>query len=65
MVKSGLEEGGYYMRQQGYRSQFIKKLGMNPYRGTLNLNLSERNAKILAAIKERKGILINGFGRGD
>lgn len=63
-VKTGLGEGRYYMRQIGYKKQFIKKLGINPYHGTLNLNLSKKNVRTLMAVKRRKGILIKGFKKG-
>ena len=45
---SGLGEGCYYIGQEGYREQIEKKLGFDPYPGTLNIRLkpgyeSERN----------------------
>jgi riboflavin kinase len=63
-VKTGLGEGRYYMRQPGYRMQFIKELGINPYHGTLNLGLSEKNVRALMAIKRKRGIMIRGFRKG-
>ena len=44
-VKSGLGEGRYYMSQKGYRAQFAKRLGIDPYPGTLNLRLSRAERK--------------------
>jgi riboflavin kinase len=45
---SGLGEGSYYIGQEGYREQLEKKLGFDPYPGTLNIRLkpgyeNERN----------------------
>ena len=45
---SGMGEGSYYIGQEGYREQFKKKLGFDPYPGTLNIRLkpgyeNERN----------------------
>lgn len=36
---SGLGEGSYYIGQEGYRTQLEKKLGFDPYPGTLNIRL--------------------------
>lgn len=39
-VFSGLGEGAYYVQKDGYRKQFIEKLGFDPYPGTLNIRLT-------------------------
>src|SRR5947209_18216872 len=39
VVFSGLSEGAYYLGMEGYRKQFRSKLGIDPFRGTLNLRL--------------------------
>lgn len=58
-VITGLGEGQYYISLEGYRSQFIEKLGFTPYPGTLNIKLDPRS------IEMRKGISadikISGF----
>ncbi|MDE1768472.1 MAG: CTP-dependent riboflavin kinase [Candidatus Micrarchaeota archaeon] len=59
-VKQGKGEGRYYMSQKEYREQFIEKLGIDPYPGTLNLTLSESDAIMLEKIRERS-IIVNGF----
>ncbi len=41
MVASGLGEGQYYISRDGYRRQFMEKLGFEPYPGTLNIKLDE------------------------
>lgn len=63
-VKSGLGEGRYYMSQKGYRAQFAKRLGIDPYPGTLNLRLSAQNEKKLIGIKGEGGVAIKGFKKG-
>jgi riboflavin kinase len=40
-VFTGLGEGAYYISKNFYKKQFIKKLGFDPYPGTLNLKLSK------------------------
>jgi len=56
---TGLGEGQYYISLEGYRTQFIEKLGFAPYPGTLNIKLDAPSIDI------RKGISaylkISGF----
>jgi len=56
---TGLGEGQYYISLEGYRTQFIEKLGFTPYPGTLNIKLDSPSIDI------RKGISadlkISGF----
>jgi riboflavin kinase, archaea type len=40
-VVKGLGKGRYYVSREGYRKQFISKLGFDPSPGTLNLITSE------------------------
>jgi len=58
-VITGLGEGQYYISLEGYRTQFIEKLGFTPYPGTLNIKLDPPSVDI------RKGISadleISGF----
>jgi riboflavin kinase len=58
-VVTGLGEGQYYISLAGYRTQFVEKLGFDPYPGTLNLKLDEKS------IEQRKringNIRISGF----
>ncbi len=61
-VTSGLKEGAYYVSIKGYFEQFKEKLGFTPYKGTLNLELSDLNYKLLREnIKNRIPIIIEGF----
>jgi len=59
---SGLGEGAYYVTRDGYRKQFIEKLGFDPYPGTLNLKLtSEYDIKTRSELETYPGIEIEGF----
>ncbi len=58
---SGLGEGAFYMRQRGYKDQFRKKLGFEPYEGTLNLKVSGADLSKLMILIGEKGIPIDGF----
>jgi riboflavin kinase len=62
---SGMGEGAYYMSMIGYKKQFMKKLGFEPYPGTLNIKLSEQvyvDAK--RALDKYPAIFIDGFNDG-
>ncbi len=58
-VITGLGEGQYYISLDGYRMQFMEKLGFEPFPGTLNIKLDAPSIEI------RKGITpdinISGF----
>lgn len=61
-VFTGLGEGSYYMKKRGYRKQFYKTLGFEPYPGTLNVKLEredliEKNKRLRAM----GGVKILGF----
>lgn len=61
-VFSGLGEGAYYISQEGYKKQFLEKLGFNPYPGTLNLKISNGKGVMLRAMLNiYPGIEIKGF----
>ncbi len=38
-VTAGLGEGQYYISREGYRTQFLQRLGFVPFPGTLNVKL--------------------------
>ncbi len=63
-VTSGLGEGAFYMKQRGYREQFRRKLGYEPYEGTLNLRLAADELSKLDILREEAGIRIEGFTDG-
>jgi riboflavin kinase len=59
---SGIGEGSYYVSLEGYRRQFIDKLGFDPYLGTLNLKLtSVKDRKLRRELEHYSGISIDSF----
>jgi len=58
-VVTGLGEGQYYISLDGYRQQFLKNLGFDPYPGTLNIRLDDRSIDIRKKINPK--IKITGF----
>jgi riboflavin kinase len=62
LLFTGLGEGAYYVTRDGYRRQFIEKLGFDPYPGTLNLRLTtEYDMKTRSELETYPGIEIEGF----
>lgn len=60
-VFSGLGEGKYYITKSGYYNQFYDKLGIKCYPGTLNIKVLPNDEKYLREIREKPGIIIDGF----
>jgi riboflavin kinase, archaea type len=60
-VFTGLKEGSYYMSRDGYRKQFIAKLGFDPYPGTLNLKVSKENLNERKSLETYPSVYIEGF----
>ena len=59
---SGMGEGSYYMSLDGYRKQFISKLGIDPFPGTFNVRLtSPTDRKLYRELKNYPGVRIDGF----
>jgi len=59
---SGLGEGAYYVTRDGYRKQFIEKLGFDPYPGTLNLKLmTDYDMKTRTELEAYPAIELEGF----
>jgi riboflavin kinase len=59
---TGLGEGAYYITRNGYRKQFIEKLGFDPYPGTLNLKLTTNyDVKTRDELESYPAIEIEGF----
>jgi riboflavin kinase len=59
---SGLGEGAYYVSKDGYRKQFMEKLGFDPYPGTLNLKLTmEYDIKTRTELDAFPAIELQGF----
>jgi riboflavin kinase len=63
-VVNGLGEGAYYMSRPGYREQFSRKLGFNPFPGTLNLRLVPSQEGVKRELETLPAITIKGFKRG-
>jgi riboflavin kinase len=65
-VFTGLGEGAYYVRLEGYYKQFRKKLGYAPFPGTLNIQLhTDADVNEFQLLKATIGIEINGFTNGN
>ena len=63
-VFQGLGEGAYYIGLEGYRSQFKKALGFDPYPGTLNVKLeSAIQVEHKRELRGFDGLRIDGFQR--
>ncbi len=60
-VTSGMGEGGYYICQDGYITQFKSKIGFEPYQGTFNVRIYPEEIGKLDIIRSTSGILIEGF----
>lgn len=65
-VFTGMGEGAYYVSREGYKRQFIAKLGFDPYPGTLNVRLSDVGSlRSRDLLDHFKGIEVEGFSNGD
>jgi riboflavin kinase len=63
-VFQGLGEGAYYIGLEGYKTQFAKALGFDPYPGTLNLKLeSAVQIEQKKELRGFEGLRIEGFQR--
>ena len=60
-VISGVGEGSYYMSQRGYREQFERELGFDPYPGTLDIKLDETSLELKALLIQIPGGQVEGF----
>lgn len=59
---SGLGEGAYYVKKEGYRKQFMEKLGFDPYPGTLNIKLTtDYDLKVLSELETYPAVVLEGF----
>jgi len=63
-VFQGLGEGAYYIGLEGYKKQFAKALGFDPYPGTLNVRLeSGTQVERKRELRGFDGLRIEGFQR--
>jgi riboflavin kinase len=59
---SGLGEGAYYVTKDGYRKQFIEKLGFDPYPGTLNIKITnDYDLKSLSELETYPAVELESF----
>lgn len=58
IVTSGRKEGKKFILIEGYKNQFVEKMHLEPYPGTLNLVVNE---KIIGDLKKIEGITLDGF----
>ena len=65
LVFSGLGEGAYYMSQDGYRKQFVEKLGFEPFPGTFNVRVRKEDQEDVRLLEASPFILIEGFTDGN
>ncbi|HTY74402.1 MAG TPA: DUF120 domain-containing protein [Candidatus Nanoarchaeia archaeon] len=66
IVFTGLGEGAYYVTKEPYREQFMKKIGFDPYPGTLNLKLtSDYDIKTRTELDAYPAIEVEGFKNGE
>ncbi len=64
-VVSGDGEGKYYLSLKGYREQVKKKLGLDPFPGTLNVLLDSESVERKALLALRRAIVLEGFTEGE
>lgn len=62
-IITGLGEGRFYTNKEQYEKQFVEKIGIKPYPGTLNLQVDPKEANEFLAGKEE--INIEGFTTKD
>lgn len=60
-IISGVGEGSYYMSKRGYREQFERELGFDPYPGTLDIKLDEASLESKAVLMQLPGRQVEGF----
>lgn len=60
-VVSGLGEGEYYISRDGYRKQFNRIFGFDPYPGTLNVEVNAVDREKLEQLQEMEGTVIPEF----
>jgi riboflavin kinase len=64
-VVDGLKDGKYYLSLSEYKKAIKKKLGFEPYPGTLNLLLiNDSEKKMKERLRRMNGIKVEGFRKG-
>lgn len=60
-ITAGMGEGRHYIPLEGYRVQFVERLGYEPYPGTLNIILDEKSVRKRGRIEAVSPIVIEGW----
>ncbi|MDG5777849.1 DUF120 domain-containing protein [Haloarculaceae archaeon H-GB2-1] len=60
-VTSGMGEGRHYISLPGYMEQFVDRLGYEPFKGTLNVNLDDESVRTRARLSSFEPITIDGW----
>jgi riboflavin kinase len=63
-LSTGLGEGGYYISLPGYRKQFLRLLGFEPFPGTLNLTLGPAEVALKQQLNYLDALELAGFTHG-
>lgn len=61
---TGLGEGGYYISLAGYKRQFVKLLGFEPFPGTLNLTIDPGEIELRKQLNFLDALELSGFSQG-
>jgi riboflavin kinase len=61
---TGLGEGGYYISLAGYKRQFVKLLGFEPFPGTLNLTIGPGELELRKQLNFLGALELSGFTQG-
>jgi riboflavin kinase len=61
---TGLGEGGYYISLVGYKQQFVKLLGFEPFPGTLNLTIGPAEIELRKQLNYLDALELSGFSQG-
>ncbi len=55
-ILSGVGQGAFFTQLDWFQSQCRDKLGFKPYAGTLNLEISDDDAPVIAALEQQSEI---------
>jgi riboflavin kinase len=61
---TGLGEGSYYISLAGYKRQFVKLLGFEPFPGTLNLIIGPGEIELKKQLDFLEALELSGFNHG-
>lgn len=65
VVTDGMGEGRHYIPLEGYRVQFVERLGYEPFPGTLNVTLDAESVRRRPRIESLPAIPIDGWEGDD